>query len=122
MVDVNGAAYLLTDDTKSETISWELKTGRISYGHRMTQSGDAWRLLKCELRMRVDHLSSVKIYAEYDDSGVLERAKEFNCTKLNTYRLPVFIHKCDHVRLVIRGTGKASLFGINRIYTQGANR
>lgn len=122
MIDSTGAAYKLTDDSQTETISWELKTGRMSYGHRMTQQGDSWRLLKCELRMRVDHLSCVKVYAEYDDSGVLEKAKEFHCGKLNTYRLPVFIHKCDHVRLVIRGTGKTSLFGISKIYTQGANR
>ena len=122
LVDDKGAAYLMTDDSLNESFAWELKTGRISYGHRMSGQGDAWRLLKCELRMRVEHLSSVRIYCEYDDSGVLERAKEFHCQKLNTYRLPVFIHKCDHVRLVIRGTGRASLFGINRIYTQGANR
>lgn len=121
MIDSTGAAYKLTDDSENETISWELKTGRISYGYRMTTGNDV-RLLKCELRMRVDHLSSVKVYAEYDDSGVLERAKEFNCSKLNTYVLPIFIHKCDHVRLIIKGTGKASIFGINKIYVSGANR
>ena len=121
LIDDAGAEWTLTDDTQSETISWELKTGRISYGYRMTNGNDV-KLLKCELRMRVDHLSSVKVYAEYDDSGVLERAKEFNCGKLNTYVLPIFIHKCDHVRLVIKGKGKASLFGINKIYVSGANR
>jgi len=121
LIDDTGAAWKLTDDSQNETISWELRTGRISYGYRMTTGNDV-KLLKCELRMRIDHLSSVKVYAEYDDSGVLERAKEFNCSKLNTYVLPIFIHKCDHVRLVIKGTGKASLFGINKIYVSGANR
>ena len=93
----------------------------MNYGYRMVDRAN-YKLLKCELRMRVEHLSYVKVYAEYDDSGVLERAKEFRCGKLNTYILPIFIHKCDHVRLYIKGHGRVSLFGINKIYVQGASR
>lgn len=121
MIDITGAAYALTEDSLEESIDWELVTGRINYGYRMADRANM-RLLKCELRMRIEHLSYVKVYAEYDDSGVLERAKEFRCGKLNTYILPIFIHKCDHVRLYIKGHGKVSLFGINKIYTQGASR
>lgn len=121
LIDTHGAEYKLTDDSLSETIDWELKTGRMNYGYRLIDKAN-WKLLKCELRMRIEHNAYVRVYAEYDDSGVLERAKEFRCGKLNTYILPIFIHKCDHVRLYIKGQGRVSLFGINKIYTQGANR
>ena len=110
------------DEEPDETVKWELKTGRISYGHRITSQNDALRLLKCEIRMRIEKYASVKVYAEYDDSGVFEKAKEFHCSKLNTYVLPVFIHKCDHVRLKIMGSGYTTIFSISRIYTEGANR
>ena len=121
LIDETGAEWVLTDDTKTESFDWELKTGRMNYGYRMVDRAN-YKLLKCELRMRVEHLSYVRVYAEYDDSGVLERAKEFRCGKLNTYILPIFIHKCDHVRLYIKGHGRVSLFGINKIYVQGASR
>ena len=124
-VDVAGNVYVLNPDgSDSSVVEWEnnvefsLYSGRMAYG----DANNTMKLLKVSLRMRVDRGATVKVYAEYDDENKFSLIREFRSAKLGTYILPIFIRKCDHVRLGFTGFGDVTIFSIDQIYTEGANR
>lgn len=97
---------------------WELKSGRMTFG----DDQNTMKLLKVTVRMRIAQKAFVKAYVEYDDDGVWNLSREFRAGKLGTYILPIFIKKCDHVRIKLKGEGNVSIFQINQVYVEGANR
>lgn len=101
-----------------EDMTWRVVTGRMLYG----DDKNTMKLLKVTLRMRIERNAFVKAYVEYDDDKVWNLQREFRANKLGTYILPIFIKKCDHLRIKLEGKGDVSIFSINQVYTEGANR
>ena len=124
-VDGAGNVYVLNPDgSDSSIVEWENKPYFRLYSARMAY-GDAnntMKLLKVALRMRIDLGAFVRVMAQYDEEQHFTVIREFHASKLGTYVLPIFIKKCDHVRLGIEGEGDVTIFSIDQIYTEGANR
>ena len=121
-VNYNGKLYQMadvdTEDWNREDMKWRLVTPRMLYG----DDKNTMKLLKVTLRMRIETGAWVKAYVEYDDEGVWNEQREFRASKLGTYILPIFVRKCDHLRVKLEGKGRMALFSINQVYTEGANR
>lgn len=123
-VDGAGNVYILNPDGSDSIVEWESKPYFRLYSARMAY-GDAnntMKLLKVALRMRIDLGAFVRVMAQYDEEQHFTVIREFHASKLGTYVLPIFIKKCDHVRLGIEGEGDVTIFSIDQIYTEGANR
>lgn len=124
-VDGAGNVYILNPDgSDSSIVEWEnkpyfrLHSARMAYG----DASNTMKLLKVSFRMRVELGAFVRVMAQYDDEQHMSVLREFHASKLGTYVLPIFIRKCDHVRLGIEGEGDVTIFSIDQIYTEGANR
>lgn len=127
IIRVDGAAcvYLLNPNGGEEgepepTVTSKLVTGRMAYG----DAKNTMKLLKVTLRMRIEKGANLKVYTNYDSDDVngFKLVREFHAKKLGTYVLPIFIRKCDSVRLGFIGEGDISIFGLTQVYTEGANR
>ena len=108
--------YIKTVSGGSEPVLWMAETGLI--GITFPDQKYVSRLL---LRASMDIGSSMKVYGQYDSSGVWELLCELTGTSLRSFQVPVQPKRCDHMRLRIEGEGDIKLYSITKTIEQGSD-
>ena len=57
----------------------------------------------------------------YDDSGQWESLCRVFGTELRSFRIPLRVRRCDHMRLRFQGTGGAKLYSLTKILEKGSD-
>lgn len=102
----------MTDDEKN--ISWFAETGILG-----CSSPDKKYISKISIRFSVDIGTRIRVFAEYDSSGVWEQLAVFTGSRLGAFTLPFKPRRCDHLRLKIEGNGAAKIYSISKTMEDG---
>jgi hypothetical protein len=78
-------------------------------------------LKRLDIRIVVGSDAKVRIETEHDSSGDWQVVSEYFCTKKRSLSVPVYVQRCDHVRLRFSGFGEFKLFSISKIMEDGSD-
>ena len=105
-----------TGRKETERVSWSAETGIIG----VTLPGCKY-LGKLELRMLLDPGSQVSVLVQYDSMGPWEDLGTVQGMYLRSFRFPVLPRRCDHLRLRLKGQGRALVFSLTRTLRNAGN-
>ena len=78
-------------------------------------------LSRYNLRISMDPDSWLRIYIEYDSSGVWEHAGHYQLPYTGAVLVPIRPHRCEHLRIKLEGHGSARLYSLARILERGSD-
>lgn len=120
----NGLTALLgTDGTREESVEWGAVTG-IMYYEQYTAGKGAQPVRyasRYNIRLNMGTDTEMKMYIEYDSSGVWTHAGNFKMPHTGTVTIPVRPRRCDHLRLKLEGIGDVRIYAIARILERGSD-
>lgn len=123
-----GDLYAVTDGGKDilslsgngsaaeDRVTWYCESGNIGTG-----TAERKRLQRIDVRMSVEVGVRVRIYAEYDSSGVWEPLATYTGIKHSVVSIPCRPRRCDHLRIKITGDGEAKIYSITYITENGSD-
>lgn len=107
----NGLVTVFGSGEKEKNLCWMAESGKMGLGvHNKKQ------LTKLSIRMVLDPGARVRIFVEYDSSGVWEQAYISDVVNLNSFSVAIRPRRCDHFRLRIEGVGEAKIYSIQKTY------
>ena len=97
-------------------VPWEAETGMLYY-----QYPDRKYLSRFNLRLTMEEGAQLDVYLMYDSSGEWVRQGRIKMKGTRTVTLPVRPHRCDHMRMKLKGRGEVRLYSIAKILTIGSD-
>ena len=97
-------------------VSWMAETGILHY-----EQPDKKYVSRYNIRLNMEHGSSVQMFVEYDSSGLWNFAGEIEVPETGTVTLPVRPRRCDHLRIRLEGRGNVRIFSIARVLGKGSD-
>lgn len=94
-------------------LSWEGTTGLF----RRTEDKKGF-FTGLRLRVSMEPMSSLSLFAEYDSRGVWEPLGQVGAMGTGSREIPLRIRRCDHFRLKLKGRGDMTLYDL-RIEMEG---
>ena len=76
---------------------------------------------RLNLRLSLERGSELECLIQYDGSGEWESLCRVFATELRSLRIPLRVRRCDHMRLLFRGTGGAKLYAITQVSEKGSD-
>ena len=116
--DTNTLLDLPGDTQRSQMegpVSWMVQTGDLGLS-----LPDRKYISRLTVRMSLDIGTEVSFYARYDHEDKWLELGSVHGSSLRTFSLPVRPRRCDHLRLMIRGTGMARIYSITKTMEQGS--
>ena len=107
---------LLGSGEQEGKVSWMAQTGELGM--------DAARreyISRLNLRLSLERGSELECLIQYDGSGEWESLCRVFATELRSLRIPLRVRRCDHMRLLFRGTGGAKLYAITQVSEKGSD-
>ncbi len=103
--------------TFEQEVQWMAETGIIN-----ASAPERKYLKRIGIRMVLEPGSTVSILVQYDSCGVWECLGHMTGCDLRSFTLPVRPRRCDHLRLRLEGSGKAMIFAITKVTSEGSDR
>lgn len=97
-------------------VSWMAETGVIG-----VPEPDVKYLARLLVRMSLVYGASASFFVEYDSSGNWEYLFTMEGTGLQSFRVPVKVRRCDHLRLRIAGHGEVKIYSVTKIMEYGSD-
>lgn len=97
-------------------VSWMAQTGELGMDPARRQY-----ISRLNLRLALERGSELECLIEYDDSGQWESLCRVFGTELRSFRIPLRVRRCDHMRLRFQGTGGAKLYSLTKILEKGSD-
>lgn len=121
-------AYLLTQSGQLRTIwgsygtgepavKWSAQTGPLG-----TEHPDRKRLIRVNVRVRLDRGSRFRLFIRYDSAGGWVQLCNQASAALRAYDFPVRIRRCDHYELRFEGEGTGEVYSIVKTYEMRSDR
>lgn len=121
-------AYLLTQSGQLRTIrgrygtgepavKWSAQTGLLG-----TEHPDRKRLIRVNVRVRLDRGSRFRLFIRYDSAGGWVQLCNQASAALRAYDFPVRIRRCDHYELRFEGEGAGEVYSIVKTYEMRSDR
>ena len=105
-----------TVGTPEETVHFSAETGVLHY--RVTGRKYVSRF---NLRVKLGAGARLRLWLEYDSSGLWEPGGEVTAAGLDSFVLPVRPRRCDHLRLKLEGEGEIRVFSMARVLEEGSD-
>ena len=103
--------------TPEGRISWYAESGVQGYNYP-----DNKYLSRFDFRMELDVGADFELWIEYDSNGSpVPYGRISGIGSRRTFVIPVPPRRCDHLKLIMRGTGDCKLYGIARILEVGSD-
>lgn len=99
---------------KEEELCWRARTGILAAG----SPGQKY-ISRLILRLAMEKDSEAELFVEYDSGGVWDFAGRIVSRRTGSVELPLRLHRCDHLRLELRGRGAMKLFSLTREMSGG---
>lgn len=124
-MDTDGNIWILgeaknapEDATEEEEVTWAAEFSDFTQGDPNHKG-----VSKLQLRLGLEEGSRVTVLFQFDSDGVWRsvRALEGKGEK-RSYYLPIIPRRCDHYRIRLEGTGRASLYSLVRESYSGSER
>ena len=105
-----------TQGTVEARVRWYAETGVQHYS--LT---DHKYLSRFNLRLKMEPGATLRLFIEYDSSGVWVPSGEVPVTGLDSFVVPVRPRRCDHLRLRLEGEGEVRVFSLARVLELGSD-
>ena len=101
---------------KEENLPWRADFGLIGMGDYQRKY-----VTRISLRGRIEPGGFMKLYMQYDSSGVWEYKCTMTSLGLRSFLLPITPKRCDHVQMRLEGSGESYIYGIHLTYEKGSD-
>lgn len=116
LIEESSGDILTLDAPESiEDVRWFCESGDLYDGTSYKKY--VWRLL---MRIGMHEHSRIKIYLQYNSSGIWELQKELESSGRKTFSIPLQCKRTDHLKLRIEGVGKITIYSIARRLMTGS--
>ena len=105
-----------TDGEQEAYVDWYAETGVQYYSYP-----DRKYISRYNVRLNMARDAKLKIFIEYDSSGIWEYSGSVKLPNTGTNTIPIRPRRCDHMRLRLEGRGDVRIFSIARILEQGSD-
>lgn len=112
------AVYALngTVGTAEADPEWAAETGIMYYEYP-----DKKYVSRYNIRLNMKPGARMRMYIEYDSSGVWTYLGDVHVPNTGTFTIPVRPRRCDHLRMKLEGRGDIRIFSIARILERGSD-
>lgn len=116
LIEENSGDFITLDDSEStENIKWFFESGDLYDSSAVKKY--IWRLM---MRVGMHEHSKIRIYLQYNSSGIWELQKELESSGRKTFSIPLQCKRTDHLKLRIEGCGKITIYSIARRLVTGS--
>lgn len=124
IMSVNGRLSVAQDGTQYSKehgategdVSWEVESGDL--GLNLPDHKYISRLL---IRLSVEEETDIVLSLQFDSSGTWRDYTLKVTTPLKTVKLPVYVRRCDHLRMKIAGTKPCKIYSITKTVEVGGD-
>lgn len=129
MANAQGTLYMIRENGEPELLSIGGLTGEtegpfdwsVTFGVFGVGDPNQKYLSRFNIRAQLAAKASMTLLIQYDSDGVWHNMGTMRTPILRTFMLPVAPRRCDHLQVMIKGTGDAKIYGISRTYTGGGD-
>lgn len=129
MANAQGTLYMIRENGEPELLSIGGLTGEnegtfdwsVTFGVFGVGDPNQKYLSRFNIRAQLAAKASMTLLIQYDSDGVWHNMGTMRTPILRTFLLPVVPRRCDHLQVMIKGTGDAKIYGISRTYTGGGD-
>lgn len=112
---IDAEGFLKTiEGNDDEIIRWEAQTGDIIIALEKKY------LSKINIRADIEKGSFLDIFVKYDEEKEWERLKTINAVKHRSYEINVRPKRADHMKIMMKGTGRCRVYQMDRYYRMGS--
>lgn len=102
--------------TPEKKLNWEAVSGVQYYWY-----AEKKYVSRYNFRIKLDAGAKVKLFIQYDSSGIWENRGTIYGGKLGTVTIPVVPRRCDHLQFKLVGSGEFRLFSIAKVVEEGSD-
>ena len=112
-----------TEGVKEDHVDWGAVSGIMHYDQRVSGRGsvNVRYVSHYNLRLSMAKDAMMRMYIEYDSSGVWTPAGEVRVKDTGIVTLPVRPRRCDHLRIKLEGRGDVRIYSIARVLAKGSD-
>jgi len=113
-----------TDGVLEGSFEWSATTGIMHYVQTVKGYGaqPVRYTSRYQIQLNMSRESEMKMYIEYDSSGLWNYAGDVHLPTTGTVTIPLRPRRCDHLRLMFVGRGEVRIYSIARILERGSDR
>ena len=113
-----------TDGVLEGSFEWSATTGIMHYVQTVKGYGaqPVRYTSRYQIQLNMSRESEMKMYIEYDSSGLWNYAGDVHLPTTGTVTIPLRPRRCDHLRLMFVGRGDVRIYSIARILERGSDR
>ena len=100
-----------------ENTSWYAESGIIG-----KSSPDKKAIQKLKIRADVSPTAYVQVMIEYDSSGNFEPVFLMEGIKMQSFSIPIRVHRCDHFKILFMGRGDAKIYSISKVIAKRSEK
>lgn len=100
-----------------ENTSWYAESGIIG-----KSSPDKKAIQKLKIRADVSTTAYVQVMIEYDSSGNFEPVFLMEGIKMQSFSIPIRVHRCDHFKILFMGRGDAKIYSISKVIAKRSEK
>ena len=93
-----------------DQMSWYAESGIIG-----KSSPDKKVIQKLKIRAEVAPTAYVQVMIEYDSSGNFEPVFLMEGRTMQTFSIPIRVHRCDHFKILFMGRGSAKIYSLSKV-------
>ena len=93
-----------------DQMSWYAESGIIG-----KSSPDKKVVQKLKIRAEVAPTAYVQVMIEYDSSGNFEPVFLMEGRTMQTFSIPIRVHRCDHFKILFMGRGSAKIYSLSKV-------
>ena len=98
-------------------LSWYAETGIIG-----KSTPDKKVVQRLKIRADLEPAAMVQVMIEYDSSGNYEPIFFMEGRLMQSYSIPIRIHRCDHFRILFMGRGPAKIYSLSKVLVKKGDR
>jgi hypothetical protein len=118
-LSIGGTVLFIGDEPHEGRAEGDVKWSAVT-GLMGLDNSNAKYITRMAVRLALAFGAKVRIFVEYDSSGVWQCLYTATGTNLRTYTVPMRIRRCDHFRLKLEGTGDCRVYAITKIMEEGS--
>lgn len=105
------------EQSTDEDLSWYAESGIIG-----KSSPDKKVIQKLKIRADVSPTAYVQVMIEYDSSGNFEPICLMEGRQIQSFSIPIRVHRCDHFKILFMGRGSAKIYSLSKVTVKRSDR
>ncbi len=105
------------EQSVDEQMTWYAESGIIG-----KSSPDKKVIQKLKIRAEISPTAYVQVMIEYDSSGNFEPVFLMEGRQLQSFTIPIRVHRCDHFKILFMGRGSAKIYSLSKVIAKRSDK